>query len=241
MLMKLYKGGVMGSIGTRVLVLDIGAVVLICAVMYSGVLPWVPVDNFAVAATASVVRIGVLIAGLYAWAKLRAREDDTRSFNEQLTGLALIFTSALTFMFFVRMQQMGWHAELSDHGTYAFARDFIHMLIAWWVLSSILTRQALSKLAPEQPLEDERDHAIIARANRAASELLTFLLIAIIARLAFADGGLFGARESSISLFVVTPANIAHWLIGALLLETLVSKGYATWLYRRSDVSAETA
>jgi hypothetical protein len=238
--MTLYEGGVMNTAGTRVLLLDIAAVLLICAAMYSGVMPWVKFDNFAMAATASVVRIGVLIAGLYAWASLRAREDDTRSFNEQLTSLALIFTSALTFMFVVRMQQVGWNAELGDDSTYAFARDFIHMLIAWWVLSSILTRQAVSKLGPQQPLEDERDHAIIARANRAASEVLTFLLIAIIARLAIADGGLFGARESSISLFVVTPSNIAHWLIGALLIETLVSKGYATWLYRRSDVTAES-
>lgn len=174
-------------------------------------------------------------ATLYAWIRLHRRLGDTRSLNEQLSGIGLVFVAAITVSFFWGLQQLGWQTDLNDPGTRALGLNAVTFLIGYWILSAVIEQQQAGLLgAGGEAMEDERDRNINARAASVGHTALVVGVIALIVQIAL--GSRFGARD--IPLFD-TPINIAHALIGVLLITTLIQCATEVWLYRRDAVGAE--
>ena len=218
----------------RILLLDAGALLLMYALFF-----WAPdVPVFANRGVlGALIGLASIWLTLYLWMRVRQVAGDTRSLGEQQAGLGVFFFVAVAAFFFWRLHQLGWQTDLSDPATRAIGSNAISMLIGYWIVSGILAHQHAVLLGTRgEAMEDERDRDIRASAS---SHGYTFLIVAIIA--VIIQLGFGGHYLPSKTLAFATPTNIAHWLIGALILSTLVEKTSALWQYHRSAVDSDEA
>jgi len=163
---------------------------------------------------------------LYLWVRVRKVADDPRSLGEQLTGISLFFTVVVGAFYFWKLHQLGWQTSLADHHTRAIGRNVVMMLIGFQIVRYIIARQHAAFLGTGgEALEDERDSEIGARAGAHSHMFLVLALIALIVQLGFG-----GAAIADYA----TPVNIAHWLIGVLVMASAVEYGSAMWQYHRA-------
>ncbi len=166
-------------------------------------------------------------ASLYVWMKVRKVANDTRSLGEQLTAISLFFTVAIGGFFFWKLHLLGWQTSLDDFHTRAVGRNVVIMLIGFQIVRHIITRQHAALLGSGgEAMEDERDRQIGARADAHSHMLLVILIIVLIVQLAV--GGDAIVRQA-------TPLNVAHWLIGILILSSIAEYGSAMWQYHRAN------
>jgi len=217
------------SHNTRLLLLDSVALLIVLGLCFG--------PDFGGGWLGRVLVFAAIGATLYGWLLLHRRLGDTRSLNEQLSGVWLVFVAAITVLFFWGLQQLGWQTDLNDPGTRALKSTAFTFFIGYLILSAVIVQQQESLLrGGGEPAEDERDREIRARAASAGSTALQIGVIAVIIQIA--AGSVFIARH--IPLFD-TPLNIAHALVGAFIIAELVKSATEVWLYRRDAVGAEDA
>lgn len=212
----------MKLLSSRVLFLD-GLALVAMYMLFSP--PDLPKDMHLGLFGNAIILIAVWVA-LYFWMRVRKIADDNRSLGEQLAGISLFFTAAVGAFFFWKLSLLGWQTSLDDHHTRAIGRNVVMMLIGFMIVREIISRQHAALLGSGgEAMEDERDTAIAARASAHSLYALYILIITVIVQLAF--GGHVDASYA-------TPINIAHWLIGVLILANVVEYGSATWQYHRA-------
>ena len=217
------------SHNTRLFLVDLVALLIILG-LYLG-------PDFGGSWLGGILVFAAIGATLYGWILLHRRLGDTRSLNEQLSGIGLVFVAAITLSFFWGLHQLGWQTDLNEPGTRALGWNAVTLLIGYWILSAVIEQQQRGLLgAGGEAMEDERDRDINARAASVGYTALIIGVIALIMIIKIAAGSTFVGRE--IPLFD-TPINIAHALIGVLLLATLIECATEVWLYRRDAVGAE--
>ena len=222
--LTLHLGGAVKFLSSRILFLDGLALVAMYMLFFS---PDLPKGMHLGLLGNAIVLIAAWVA-LYLWMRVRKVADDHRSLGEQLAGISLFFTTALGAFFFWKLSLLGWQASLDDHHTRAIGRNVVMMLIGFQIVRTIITKQHAALLGSGgEAMEDERDTAIAARASAHSLIALYILIIAVIVHLAFGP---------HVNATYATPINIAHWLIGTLILANVVEYGSATWQYRRATV-----
>lgn len=207
----------------RVLFLDGLGLVLLYMLFLSPDLP----GDAHLGVFGSLIILLAIWGALYAWMKVRKVADDTRSLGEQLAGVSFFFTCAVGAFFFWKLHQLGWQTSLSDHHTRAIGRNVVMMLIGFYIVRHLITQQHRQLLGTGgEAMEDERDREIGASAGAHSHLFLIFAIIVLIVQLAF--GG------SAIQPYA-TPINIAHGLIGLLVMSSVVEYGSAMWQYHRTN------
>jgi hypothetical protein len=167
----------------------------------------------------SIVLLGTAWLVVWLWRRVRDVAEDYTSLGQQLAVLGLVFSVAIGISFCARLRQNGWTVDAA--ASWTLGRNVLLMLILWPVSAGIL--RALRR---DDGIEDERDRAIATRASAHAYSALALMLVALIVQLGFGGAAL---REAA------TPTSVAHWLIGVLLLSTVVEHLSATLQYRRDQ------
>ena len=207
----------------RVLFLDGLALVLLYMLFLSPDLP----KDAHLGVLGNLIILVAIWGALFAWVKVRKVADDSRSLGEQLAGISLFFTAAVGAFFFWKLHQLGWQTGLEDHHTRAVGRNVVIMLIGFYIVRYIITQQHQALLGTGgEAMEDERDSGIDAKAGAHCHLFLVFAIIVLIVQLAF--GG------NAIQQYA-TPINIAHWLIGILVVSSVVEHASAMWQYHRAN------
>lgn len=187
---------------------------------------WPPVDTLGLVGAA--LAMGAIWLTLYLWMRVRHVSEDERSLNEQLAGLGFVFVAVITAMFFWQLHALGWQTNLVV--SLGIGKNAFMMLVGFWIFSAIVTDQHKRLLGTRgEPLEDERDTAIRNKAYYHGYSLLVIAVVALIIHLGF---------NPTVKTYA-TPINVAHWLIGILMISTLIENGSMLWQYRAT--SAEPA
>lgn len=158
-------------------------------------------------------------ATLYGWWRVADDADRLFSRSELFAGIGFTFTLAVAVVFFWKFRALGWNAESFAESRSSMGRAIVMMLIAWAVFRSVIEHRRGAQVDA-----DERDRQIKQRAEGHSHVALVVFVIALILHL-----GVF--PEHFIS--PVTGPNVAHWLIGALILAALAEHVSALVQYRR--------
>jgi hypothetical protein len=174
---------------------------------------------------------------IYAWMRVRRAAGDVRSLNEQLRGVGLVFVGVIAAGFFWGLFQLGWQTDINDPATRKLGVNALVLTIGYWILSEILTSAERKRLgASGEAIEDERDREVNSRADSVGYTVLIVCLIAAITHIV--GGGAFTWRSTPM---FDTPSNIAHVLLGILLVTTFIEHAVAVWLYEKDAEIADEA
>ena len=158
-------------------------------------------------------------ATLYGWWRVADDADALFSRGELYAGIAFTFTLAIAVVFFFKFRALGWSVESFSESGRSLGRAMVMLLIAWAVFRSVIEQRRGAQVA-----RDERDRDIERRAQSHSHTALVVLLIALILHF-----GLFPERFVS----PITGPNVAHWLIGALIVASLAEYVSTLVQYRR--------
>ncbi|HJU39969.1 MAG TPA: hypothetical protein VJ724_10385 [Tahibacter sp.] len=158
-------------------------------------------------------------ATLYGWWRVADEADRLFSRAELYAGIGFTFTLAVAVVFFWKFRALGWDADSFMQSRSSMGRTMVMLLIAWAVFRSVIEHRRGVQVGL-----DERDRQIAARAQAHSHVALVVFVIALIVHL-----GVFPERFVS----PVTGPNVAHWLIGALILAALAEHVSALVQYRR--------
>lgn len=158
-------------------------------------------------------------ATLYGWWRVADEADRLFSRSELFAGIGFTFTLAIAVVFFWKFRALGWNVESFSEAGRSLGRAMVMLLIAWAVFRSVIEQRRGAQVE-----RDERDRQIQASAQSHSHTALVVLVIALILHL-----GLFPERFVS----PVTGPNVAHWLIGALIVASLAEYVSTLLQYRR--------
>lgn len=167
----------------------------------------------------SLILLGAGWLTLYLWSRAKPVAGTAWSLGEQLATLSLGVTVAIAFLFILKLGEAGWQVSRDDPAAYSLGRNVLLMLVLWPLLGA-----AIKARAGTAAIEDERDRDIAARAGSHAHIVLVIALVGLVLNLGFAGSGI---------LAYATPFNVAHWLIGVLILSIVAENLSAVVQYRR--------
>lgn len=158
-------------------------------------------------------------ATLYGWWRVADDADALFSRSELYAGIGFTFTLAVAVVFFWKFRALDWNVESFMQAQRSMGRAMVMLLIAWAVFRSVIEQRRGAQVD-----RDERDRHIQLRAQAHSHIALVVFVIALILHL-----GVYPERFVS----PVTGPNVAHWLIGALILAALAEHASALMQYRR--------
>ena len=167
----------------------------------------------------SLILLGSGWLALYLWSRAMPVAGVAWSLGEQLASLSLAVTTAIAVLFVLKLGEAGWQVSRDSPAAYSLGRNVLLMLVLWPVLGA-----AIKARAGAAAIEDERDREIAARAGSHAHIVLVVALVGLVLNLGFAGSAI---------LAYATPFNIAHWLIGVLILSAVAENLSAVVQYRR--------
>ena len=158
-------------------------------------------------------------ATLYGWWRVADQADALFSRSELYAGIGFTFTLAVAVVFFWKFRMLGWNADSFAESRSSMGRAMVMLLIAWAVFRSVIEHRRGAQVE-----RDERDRQIQERAQAHSHVALVVFVIALIVHL-----GVFPEHFVS----PVTGPNVAHWLIGTLIVAALAEHASVLVQYRR--------
>lgn len=158
-------------------------------------------------------------ATLYGWSRVAGASDEHWSRSEVLAGIGFTFALAIAFVYFYKFRALGWDVDSFADSGRSIGRGVVMLLIAWIVFSGVVEyrRGALA-------VRDERDRTFLARAQAQSHHALVVVLVGLILQFGLAPDDFFSR---------ITGPNVAHWLIGALIVSSVVEYASLLLQYRR--------
>lgn len=158
-------------------------------------------------------------ATLYGWSRVADEADRLFSRSELFASIGFTFTLATAVVFFWKFRELGWSVESFSQAGRSIGRAMVMLLIAWAVFRSVIEHRRGAQVE-----RDERDRQIQASAQVHSHITLVVLVIALILHLGLSP-------EHFVS--PVTGPNVAHWLIGVLIVTALAEYVSTLVQYRR--------